>query len=284
MNKLAGFTTELQRSLRRCETTEGTSSGFFCLSIESFFYNYYKALRDLSFLRDLSGSVVKLLLCFMFASTLSAATPQEEAKQAFLLYREGEAAKDVKERREAFNGALKLYSQLSETGCSGILFYNLGNSYFQLGEYPWSILYYERAARLLPREKVIQQNLATAQKKLGLEDTAAASWITLSLKERWTLFSAFVIALYLTLSVFLLFRWKFLRLTSYVLGVLLFAILLSIGWSWYVEPLRAVVIENNLVFPAGSTVKVIREQEGFVEVESGGRKGVLTSQQLRLVL
>ncbi len=64
----------------------------------------------------------------------------------------------------AFEDALASYLRLVEAGFeSGEVYYNIGNAYFKLGDVAQSILYYERARRLLPGDADIQANLELAR-------------------------------------------------------------------------------------------------------------------------
>ena len=63
-----------------------------------------------------------------------------------------------------FEGALASYLRLVEAGFeSGEVYYNIGNTYFKLGDVAPSILYYERARRLLPGDEDVQANLDLAR-------------------------------------------------------------------------------------------------------------------------
>ena len=63
-----------------------------------------------------------------------------------------------------FEEALASYLRLVEAGFeSGEVYYNIGNTYFKLGAVAQSILYYERARRLLPGDEDVQANLDLAR-------------------------------------------------------------------------------------------------------------------------
>ena len=63
-----------------------------------------------------------------------------------------------------FDGALERYAQILDNGLeSGELYYNIGNTYFKLGELGPAILYYERARRLMPGEGDLLANLELAR-------------------------------------------------------------------------------------------------------------------------
>ena len=61
---------------------------------------------------------------------------------------------------DKFANALELYLQASvEDGVSSDLFYNIGNTYYRMGELGQSVLYYERALMLDPRNEDAKSNL-----------------------------------------------------------------------------------------------------------------------------
>jgi tetratricopeptide (TPR) repeat protein len=63
-----------------------------------------------------------------------------------------------------FTGALEAYLAVLEAGFEGAdLYYNLGNAYFKTGDLGNSILTYERALRLRPRDPDVQANLELAR-------------------------------------------------------------------------------------------------------------------------
>lgn len=67
-------------------------------------------------------------------------------------------------QNEDYAGAVRAYQQILEDGYeSGTLYYNLGNAYFKLGELGLAILNYERARRLMPRDRDVRANLELAR-------------------------------------------------------------------------------------------------------------------------
>ncbi len=89
----------------------------------------------------------------MLVTPRAAFTQVEFYQEGNRQYQEGE-----------FEGALASYLRLVEAGFeSGEVYYNIGNTYFKLGDVAQSILYYERARRLLPGDADIQANLELAR-------------------------------------------------------------------------------------------------------------------------
>ena len=62
-----------------------------------------------------------------------------------------------------FRKALLRYQKVAEEGAdNGKLYYDIGNTYFRLGELGKAIVNYRRAERFLPDDENLQQNLAYA--------------------------------------------------------------------------------------------------------------------------
>ncbi len=67
-----------------------------------------------------------------------------------------------------YQKALELYLQMASSGnISGNLYYNIGNSYFKLGQKGKAVLYYEKAQQLIPGDADLRANLAYVKEKAG---------------------------------------------------------------------------------------------------------------------
>ena len=74
-------------------------------------------------------------------------------------YEEGNAAYNDGD----YEQALACYTRIVESGMeSPDLYYNMGNTYYKLKQYPMSILYYEKALKLDPSDEDIRTNLEIA--------------------------------------------------------------------------------------------------------------------------
>ena len=92
-----------------------------------------------------------LALCLLPASGL--AGQEEMVLQGNQLYQEG-----------SYDRALDAYLSVYESGYeAGGLHYNIANTYFKLGDVPRAILFYERAARLMPGDPDVAANLELAR-------------------------------------------------------------------------------------------------------------------------
>ena len=67
--------------------------------------------------------------------------------------------------RNDFTTAIQIYEMILRTGESADIYYNLGNSYYKIGDIATAILNYERALILKPANKDIRSNLETARAK-----------------------------------------------------------------------------------------------------------------------
>jgi tetratricopeptide (TPR) repeat protein len=83
-------------------------------------------------------------------------------ESAETLFREGNEAYAAKD----FQTAIKKYSRIVDAGIrDGAVEFNLANACFRSGDLGHAILHYERAARLLPRNTDVRQNLRIARKQ-----------------------------------------------------------------------------------------------------------------------
>ena len=93
------------------------------------------------------------------------ATPTEAAAQLPKNQNEAKTAYDAGEFRQA----LDYYaSKIDPRSVSPALLYNMGNCFYQLGDYPRALVCYERARRLQPRDSDISGNLELTRRKLFL--------------------------------------------------------------------------------------------------------------------
>jgi len=95
-----------------------------------------------------SARWVVLLFVLVF-SAYGASDPERAFQEGISLYQEGR-----------YEESLRAFERILESGYeAGPVYYNLGNCHFKRGEMGRAILYYERAARLLPGNADVQFNL-----------------------------------------------------------------------------------------------------------------------------
>lgn len=82
-------------------------------------------------------------------------------------------------QRDDFNGALSLYEQAAkEDGTSSLLYYNMGNTHYRLGNMGKAVLYYERALLLDPSNDDARTNLEFVNDKLQLKIDRGSSFVS----------------------------------------------------------------------------------------------------------
>lgn len=96
-----------------------------------------------------------LLMGLTLLAGVSKASPQayEKATQSYF-------SQNYKQAAQQFEALIAEYPQ------NGYLHYNLGNSYFKMGQLGKAVYQYEKAYQLIPRQADLQTNLKLAQKKL----------------------------------------------------------------------------------------------------------------------
>jgi tetratricopeptide (TPR) repeat protein len=97
-----------------------------------------------------------ILLLLVSAGTVFAQSPEQVFQQGNMLYQQG----SLEEARKAYE------TLLGQGYVSGELYYNLGNVYYRTGNIARGILFYERAARLIPQDEDLQHNLALANLRI----------------------------------------------------------------------------------------------------------------------
>lgn len=215
---------------------------------------------------------------------------EEQLNLALKAYQAGEQGKTSAARQEGFKTAIHIYTQLEKhyhpCYSSGKFYYNLGNAYFQVQEYPLAILYYERALALLPTNDDIQHNLEVAMDKLKLPHRVSSSETKrifafhyyLSLPIRLHLFFYFSLALLTSLFLILWIpRSKpFLKYIAVFAALGCLLIFSSLIYSRYFEPLEGILIQSTFLYrdkgeqyakvspnpsPAGTKAKVVAIQD-----------------------
>lgn len=198
---------------------------------------------------------------------LSSDTLTEQANAAYLA---GEQATTLAERERNFNLAFHHYLTLEERAHpdqgSGRLYFALANSAYQVGAYPWAVLYGERALRLRPYDSAIQANLEKSKQALGLPPSPPPSiwqlfffWHRkIPLPIRLQLVFVLSLVLFAVLSLAIWLEQANLTRTIFWVSVAWALMLGSVAYTRYVEPLEAVTIQAAVLYrDAGSRVPVM---------------------------
>lgn len=229
--------------------------------------------------------IILALLMLLLAPFIWHFMPLNETaiKEADDSYKKGEVASSIDERKKNFNQALDKYISLEDkyhpVYGNGKLFFNIGNTYFQLGEYPRAILYYERALSLRPRDEHIQQNLKLAEEKAGVQisqNHGISKFKIFSLPEILVVFFGLGFVSFIFYSIYIWSKSLWAKKLAIVsLCAALFP-LIGIFYYRYLAPVEAVLVHSSFLkrdageqyarvndqpIPAGTTVEVIEMKD-----------------------
>ena len=88
-------------------------------------------------------------------------------------------------QRDDFNSALSLYEQAAkEDGTSSLLYYDMGNTHYRLGNMGKAVLCYERALLLDPSNDDARTNLEFVNDKLQLKIDRGSSFVSDTIGDR----------------------------------------------------------------------------------------------------
>ena len=205
----------------------------------------------------------RLISCIFIILTASLCGAEADfydaMQEAYASYTEGEKTETISQRKQMFNHALALYTQLADKSPKygdGKLYYDIANTYFQLEEYPWAILYYYRSLALRPTDDKVKQNLAMGLKKLDITPEPEGSFFqslvfwhhSLSLPER--LQALFILGVFLlaTVSAYIWRREHWMIYLIIGLLVCWTALLLSVGYTRYFSSVEGVLIHSTALY------------------------------------
>lgn len=241
-------------------------------------------------------------LLFVAAMATAADTPQSTFFHANSSYAEGRYDEAAREYESLIAGGLE----------SANLHFNLGNSYFKLGQKGRAIQHYERAAQLAPRDPDVEANLEFARSLTGAPGCEPRWWARLvfPLAPRFTsagLFAAVVILYTLTLAFLIASRtirtrpaWA--RYGATVCGAAALTVLGSLAARLDREEWRvpAVVIADgdvaarfepagsgtvHFTLKQGSRVTISDRREGWLQAQRcDGRRGWVPAEALASVM
>lgn len=159
--------------------------------------------------------------------------------------------------RGDYSQALALYDEILAGGAvSGALLYNIGNTYFKIGDLGRAVLYYERALRYIPRDADLRANYryALSQRSQGLHRESGSLWGRVSdafiqmvtFAELCWIFAGLLFLLAFFHLWGLYGRWRgFLRAGSIgILIVLIFGVILGIHLHLRHDLLGAVILRD----------------------------------------
>lgn len=182
-------------------------------------------------MKSTTKSIIKLVFLFVIGFSvffeIKAQSPEELMTKANSLYNES-----------AYDSAATIYKSIIDQGySSATLYYNLGNTYYKLKNYPLSIYYYEKSLKLEPNNEDTKHNIDIA--KLFLTDKIEAVpelfvktwWNKLSNLfsiNTWAIISIFALGLLLIcLFFYLTAKTRILKKSMFFIGMILIILTIS---------------------------------------------------------
>jgi tetratricopeptide (TPR) repeat protein len=212
-----------------------------------------------------------------------------------------------------YGKALNIYTELIERGIKNpSLFYNLGNTYFKLGQIGYAILYYEKAVSLKPFDRDIRNNLEYARRSMEeriqpLYNEGLFNFLrtTYSFVKPWLLavfelvfFTGFIV--FSILFILLPYQRQRFKKQVLVFGILFFVFgVCAFSRTAYekanpkgivveeaVEVLSAPIVESEPVFQLyeGTRTKVLETRGDWIRIRiNDGREGWILQQDIALI-
>ena len=230
---------------------------------------------------------IAMILAFLMVSTMVMSQSNNWFEEGNAAYNDGD-----------YEQALALYGNIEESGLeSAELYYNMGNTYYKMKQYPMAILYYEKALKLNPGDEDIRTNLeianlAVVDKINVVPQSFIARWwngMKTSLSaDGWAWVSIVAFALFLIcLFVFLMARRRGLMKAGFYVGLLIaiclaFSVIFAVGnYRDMSHQDQAIVMtptvnvksspsENSVdlfVLHEGAKVRVMSESNGWNQIK-----------------
>lgn len=203
----------------------------------------------------------------------------------------------------ALEEAIGCYEEFSDAGYSANILYNIGNSYAQLDQTGYSVLYFMRALAIDPGDSDISGNLAMVKNEKGLfppEKSAVQLFFSLLTLGQWSVLCLLSVGGYLVFSCTRLNKGKNMALESLVIILCLLSLGAGIlgAMIQYREWQHSVVIKDSrlLVSPFENGASIGSIEQGrlvYPQKEHGrywyvsdetGRKGWLEAEAFQPIL
>lgn len=209
-------------------------------------------------------------------------------EQFYAAYQAGSESPTLAGRQSSFNEALTHLQELQLD--TGAYYYDMGNVYYQLDQYPWALFYYMKAGQMLPRDSEVKKNIRTTMEKLELKQEVAASWIPVSESEELALAQLLIIATGVLFSLRIWASSERLKFVSRVTLALTFFCLIFIASRYYFTPEKGVLAKAAILYktpemkservyldplPPGTVLEIIGEADGGDWAKTVNKEGVV---------
>lgn len=231
-------------------------------------------------------------------------------RKANASYEQAEKAATFQERKNSFNAALAAYLAIEKAPSvlSSPLYQAIANIYFQLGEYAWSILYYERAFQLEPQSALLNQRISLAKAKLGLSSFDHPSLFEkfllqpyFSFQQRLAFFFWIALIMLFIITSLIWLPFSLLKKLALIAGFIFISAGMNLFISYYFAPLHGIFIQSTGLYRApnlqqpqlseipllmGSKIRIMEiTEKGFwlKVIDLNGSVGYVPASTLRLI-
>ncbi len=258
-----------------------------------------------------SGNLFILLLCILFSLPASAGEHPQALNDVNISFDSANAAY----ARKNYELAISYYESIfGANQQSAALYFNLGNAYYQTGDYAKAILNYERAKKLAPDDEDIAANLQFANQKTEDKIEPAPEMFLVSMQKKiislmdeksWSLLCIILFTAGLILLGFFISSGNpFIKKAGFYLGVtalLLFLLTFFVAKSSYtaskshkeaIVTAGAVTVLGSpsesstklFILHKGSKVVITEENDGWLEVTiANGNVGWVKATQIERI-
>lgn len=213
---------------------------------------------------------------------------KEQFDEIYASYNAGVESSTIAGRESSFNAVLTLLQELQLE--SGEYYYDVGNAYYQLEQYPWALFYFIKARKMLPRDADIKKNIQATLEKLELKSPVPRSWIPVSESEE---LAAIQVLVLVTTVLFSRRIWAEDAWTKFVSRVALGLTLLSLVFvtaRYYFTPEQGVLVNAAIIYknpgtqyervfldplPPGTVLEIIGEAEQGAWTKTVNKEGVV---------
>lgn len=215
-------------------------------------------------------------------------TVKDQINDIYGAYDAGVKSPTLAGRESSFNEALKLLQELQLD--TGDYYYDVGNVYYLLEQYPWALFYYLKARKILPRDGEVKKNIQTTLEKLELQSTIPGSWIPFSESEMIGAVQLMVVVTAILFSRRIWVEDAWLKFVSRVALVCTSLGLLFVGAQYYLTAPQGVLakaailyknpgIEFERVFldplPPGTVLEIIGEADQGTWTKTVNKEGIV---------
>jgi len=209
--------------------------------------------------------ITAVILLLSYSLTGFATSSEELMKEASQAY-----------YNQDFSKAIQLYSEL-EKQPSADLYYNLGNTYYRMGQVGMAVYYYQKALRLNPRDRDLLANSRYVKSKRADQEIQPLSskiyhtlffWVDLLTLSELLVIALLFYTLFFGLLTFRLFKKKFVVNLALVLlfgiNLVFFPTALIQVYTQYFQKSAVVISSTSAVFsePTDQSIKLFELHEG----------------------